>query len=266
MLILLPPSEGKAKPDRGDPVDLGSLAFADRLGESRATLLSALERLASEPTKRAVKALGVSAGQAAEVTIDAGLRQAPAAPAAEVYTGVLYDRLDLPGLPVAARRRAAKHVLIASALWGFLGPEDRIPYYRFSAKARLDGIGAPSAWWRKALVEAMPDEPGELVVDMRSGAYASAWKPASATLLSVRALAERNGQRKPVTHMAKAVRGDVARVLLLAEEQPYRLRGRRGARQPGRLRGRARRPEPRRDRPGIEPLAVPVRLLRSMGA
>ena len=53
-----------------------------------------------------------------------------AAPAAEVYTGVLYERLGLPGLPAAARRRAGKRVLIASALWGFVRPGDAIPYYR----------------------------------------------------------------------------------------------------------------------------------------
>jgi cytoplasmic iron level regulating protein YaaA (DUF328/UPF0246 family) len=69
------------------------------------------------------------------VELNAALRKAPAAPAAEIYTGVLYERLDLAGLPTAARRRAGRQVLIASALWGFVRPEDRIPYYRFSAKA-----------------------------------------------------------------------------------------------------------------------------------
>ena len=56
----------------------------------------------------------------------------------------------------------------------------------------------------------MPDEPGELVVDMRSAAYAAAWKPQRATLLAVRAFTESGGKRKPVSHMAKAVRGEVA--------------------------------------------------------
>ena len=65
MLVLLPPSEGKAHPETGEPVDLGSLASADQLGERREELLAAL---------------------------DPGLREAPAAPAAEVYTGVLYGR------------------------------------------------------------------------------------------------------------------------------------------------------------------------------
>ena len=132
-------------------------------------------------------------------------------------------------------------MLIASALWGVVRPEDRIPYYRFSAKARLEGIGAPTPSGGPALAEAMPDEEGELVVDMRSGAYAAAWKPKRATLLAVRAFTEEGGKRKPVSHMAKAVRGEVARALLVAKKAAGRSRGRRGDRRGRRLRRRARR-------------------------
>lgn len=220
MLILLPPSEGKTAPQSGDPVDLDSLAFAAELTGPRAALLDALEQLGHEPVKSAVEQLAVSAGQAGEVAVDAALRGAPAGPAASVYSGVLYDRLNMPGLPAAAQRRAEKHVLIASALWGFLRPRDRIPYYRLSAKARLGGIGALAAWWRPVLEEALPDEADQLIVDMRSAAYAAAWKPRRATLLGVRALTVKRGKRKPVTHMAKAVRGEVARALLLAKRSP----------------------------------------------
>jgi uncharacterized protein len=189
MLVLLPPSEGKAHPEAGDPVDLGSLAFAEELGERREELLEAF---------------------------DPALREAPAAPAAEVYTGVLFQRLQLPELPAKAWRQ----VLIASALWGFVRPEDRIPYYKFPPKTKLDGIGGPAAYWRPALTEALPDKEGDLVVDMRSGAYSSFWKPKQATLLAVRAFSEENGERKAVSHMAKAVRGDVARTLLQAKKAP----------------------------------------------
>jgi cytoplasmic iron level regulating protein YaaA (DUF328/UPF0246 family) len=193
MRILLPPSEGKATPEGGEPADLDSLVFAGELEERREALVDAL---------------------------DPGLREAPAAPAAEVYTGVLYQRLDLAGLSAAARRRAAKRVLIASALWGFVRLEDRIPYYKLPPSTKLDGFGPLAAWWREALAAAMPDAAGETIVDMRSGAYVAAWKPKRATLLSVRAFREEKGERKAVSHMAKAVRGEVARALLLAKREP----------------------------------------------
>jgi cytoplasmic iron level regulating protein YaaA (DUF328/UPF0246 family) len=216
MLILLPPSEGKAAPTAGPPVELETLAFAAALTESRRKLLGALERLAAEPLERAVEMLGVSSRQAGEVEIDAKLRRAPAAPAAEVYSGVLYDRLGLAALPARARNR----VLIASALWGVVQPEDRIPYYRLSAKARLPEVGALAAFWRPALKAALPDDDGSLVVDMRSAAYAAAWKPKRAELLAVRAFSEEGGKRRPVSHMAKAVRGDIAKALLEAKRAP----------------------------------------------
>ncbi|MGN6558452.1 MAG: YaaA family protein [Solirubrobacterales bacterium] len=189
MLVLLPPSEGKARPEAGEPVDLGSLAFAEELGEKRKELLDAFDPL---------------------------LLEQPAAPAAEVYTGVLYSRLELPKLSTKARRQ----VLIASALWGFVRPDDRIPYYKFPPKTRLSGIGAPAAYWRPALAEALPDREGEIVVDMRSAAYSTMWKPKQATLLAVRAFTEQDGERKAVSHMAKAVRGEVARALLQAKKPP----------------------------------------------
>jgi len=189
MLVLLPPSEGKARPETGGPVDLGSLAFAEQLGERREEVLDAL---------------------------DPELRKAPAAPAAEVYSGGLFQRLELPRLPAKARRR----VLIASALWGVVRPDDRIPYYKLPPKEKLDGIGPLAKYWRPALAEALPDKRGKLIVDMRSGAYSAMWKPKQATLLPVRAFTESDGERKAVSHMAKAVRGDVARALLQAKKPP----------------------------------------------
>ncbi len=221
MLILLPPSEGKTAPTTGDPVALEALAFAGELTESRRKLLGALAALAEVPLERAVSMLAVSKGQADEVAVDAELSSAPAGPAACVYTGVLYDRLRLPELPKRAQRR----VLIASALWGVVRPGDRIPYYRLSAKAKLDGIGGLAAFWRPALTAALPDKDGTLVVDMRSGAYSAAWKPQRAELLAVRAFTEVKGERKPVSHMAKAVRGEVARALLEAKKPPETSEG-----------------------------------------
>jgi cytoplasmic iron level regulating protein YaaA (DUF328/UPF0246 family) len=216
MQILLPPSEGKTAPKSGAPVQLEALAYAGELTESRRKLLGALAALAEVPLARAVSMLAVSAGQAGEVAVDAGLSSAPVGPAADVYTGVLYDRLRLPELP----KRSQGRVLIASALWGVVRPTDRIPYYRLSAKARLKGIGGLAAFWRPALTAALPDKEGTLVVDMRSGAYSAAWKPKRAELLAVRAFSEVKGKRRPVSHMAKAVRGEVARALLEAKKPP----------------------------------------------
>jgi cytoplasmic iron level regulating protein YaaA (DUF328/UPF0246 family) len=212
VLVLLPPSEGKRAPDAGAPVDLSTLSFPE-LTERREKALRALVKLASGNRKRALEHLGLSSGQAAELDRDAALDTAPAAPAGEVYTGVLFQHLDLPSLTPAQVARAHEHVLVASALWGVVSLDDRIPAYRLSIGARIPALtrSGLAAYWRAALQKALPDEPGQLVVDLRSGGYAAAWRPKRATLVEVKAS---TAEGKPISHMAKAVRGTVARGLL----------------------------------------------------
>jgi cytoplasmic iron level regulating protein YaaA (DUF328/UPF0246 family) len=203
VLILLPPSEGKTAPSEGAPVDVPSLPFPG-LGRTRERLLDVLSRLTFP---RALKYLDIGPGLEEEARRNLTLRDAPAAPAHEVYTGVLYEHLGLGSLPVG-------NVLIASALWGFVRPTDRIPAYRLSMGATLPRIPSLPALWRDPLRRALPDE--GLIVDMRSGAYTAAWKPKQATVLGVRAFVD----GKTVSHMVKATRGDVARILLSSEQTP----------------------------------------------
>ena len=213
MLVLLPPSEGKAAPRSGGSLDLGTLVFGE-LTARRERLLDNLERLATRKLPTALKALKLSPGLAGEVARDGQLRTAPAAAAHEVYTGVLYEHLRPASLSGAARER----ILIASALWGMVRADDVIPAYRLSMQAQLPRVGALAGYWRDALRRVIPDE--GLIVDMRSGTYASAWAPSAATLVKVRGFVEADGKRTVVSHMVKATRGDVARVLLSLPQPP----------------------------------------------
>ena len=203
MRILLPPSEGKTAPSEGEPLDVTELAFPG-LNKTRERLLDVLSRLTFP---RALKYLDVGPGLTEEAMRNLTLRDAPAAPAHEVYTGVLYEHLGLGSLP-------GENVLIASALFGFLRPSDRIPAYRLSMGSTLPRIASLPALWRDPLRRAIPDE--GLIVDMRSGSYTAAWKPKHATLVGVRAFVD----GKTVSHMVKATRGDVARLLLTSGSTP----------------------------------------------
>lgn len=216
MLVLLPPSEGKTDAPAGSPpVDLESLVHPE-LNPQRLKLIEKLDGLSKISEKRALDALGLSKSQAGEIQRNADLLSKPAAPAADVYTGVLYQYLDLHSLKVAERKRAAERILIQSALWGVVRLEDRIPAYRMGIGASLPRMKGLAAWWKPALAKALPSD--GLVVDMRSGGYAAAWKPVDGTLLGVRVFVEENGNREVVTHMAKATRGDVARILVEAQD------------------------------------------------
>ncbi|MGK2932619.1 MAG: YaaA family protein [Solirubrobacterales bacterium] len=224
MLILLPPSEGKNQSVAGPVLDLEGLAFSPVLDRPRERLVRALENLGERPLKKAIKVMDLSPGLAGDIALNAQIRTSPTAPAREVYSGVLYKRLALAGLSKKATERADRHLLISSALWGMLRPGDLIPYYRLSTKPKLARVGGLGALWREPLSKAMAgsgfDEPEEIVLDMRSGSYSSLWKPKEAKLIAVRGFTETNGQRKAISHMAKSIRGDVARVVLKAVSLP----------------------------------------------
>lgn len=217
LLILLPPSEGKAAPATGPPLDLTTLRHPE-LTPHRERLLDVLERLGRGSTRNGLARLGIGPGLTHELERNAELSRAPTAPAAEIYTGVLFRHLDLASLSPAARARAAERILIASALWGVVGLDDRVPAYRLGIGADLPRLPGLASFWRAPLAAALPT--AGLVVDCRSGAYAAAWRPAAGPLLEVRPLHEADGKRTVISHMAKATRGDVARLLVEAAEAP----------------------------------------------
>ncbi len=220
MLILLPPSEGKAAATAGAPLDLSGLSFPE-LTRMRERVLSALVRASGQ--RNALAVLGVAPGLAPHVARNVLLREAPAMPAAEVYTGVLYEALDLAGLSPEARRRADESVIVVSALFGALRPSDRIPAYRLSMGVELGRIGPLAAAWRPVLGPVLARAASEgLVIDCRSSTYAAAWRPDrahAANVLAVRVLQEHEGVRTVVSHMAKQTRGAVARRLLASRHE-----------------------------------------------
>lgn len=219
MLVLLPPSEGKARGGgRRRHLDLTRLSWPD-LTPAREQVLDALAAASARPD--ALRLLGVGPSLGAEVEGNTRLRGIPARLVSELYTGVLYDALDLPGLPVGSRSRAARQVVVVSALWGALRPGDRVPPYRLSLGTDLPGVGSLAAFWRPLLGPVLTAAAGRgLVVDCRSSTYRAAWSPPAelaARTVAVRVLSEQAGRRSVVSHLAKLTRGQVVRHLLLAE-------------------------------------------------
>ncbi|MGW3830345.1 peroxide stress protein YaaA [Streptomyces microflavus] len=227
MLVLLPPSEGKAASGRGAPLKPESLSLPG-LSEARAAVLDELVELCQADEEKAREVLGLSVGLRGEVAKNTELRTAGTRPAGELYTGVLYDALDLASLDADARRRAAKSLLVFSGLWGAVRTGDRIPPYRCSMGVKLPGLGALGAYWRKPMEAVMPEAAGDgLVLDLRSSAYTAAWKPkgeVAARTASVRVLQSQivDGveKRSVVSHFNKATKGRMVRDLLTAGARP----------------------------------------------
>ncbi|MFJ6660998.1 peroxide stress protein YaaA [Streptomyces sp. NPDC091377] len=223
MLVLLPPSEGKAASGRGAPLKPEGLSLPGLAPAREAVLTELVELCAADETK-ASEVLGLSEGLRGELAKNTELRTAGTRPAGEIYTGVLYDALDLASLEPAAKRRAARSLLVFSGLWGAVRVTDRIPSYRCSMGVRLPGLGALAGHWKAPMAEVLPEVAGGgLVLDLRSAAYAAAWKPKGGTAertATVRVL--HAPTRKVVSHFNKATKGRIVRSLLTAGAAPRR--------------------------------------------
>ncbi|MFV8247130.1 peroxide stress protein YaaA [Mycolicibacterium peregrinum] len=218
MLVLLPPSETKRTGGDGPPVRLDILSSPE-LNPLRKSLIDELVTLAADPPA-CRKALGISAGQDAEIERNAALRQAPTMPAIERYTGVLYDALDVGSLRGAAVTRARHRLAVGSALFGLLRADDPVPAYRLSASSKLPGQPGLAKRWRPLLEPVLADiAAGELVVDLRSGSYAGLGRIPGAVRVQV--LAEHaDGHRTVVSHFNKAHKGHLARALVSSRSEP----------------------------------------------
>lgn len=222
MLILLPPSEGKAEPTRrGRPVEPDRLSHPE-LAEARIAVRDALIKASGHAD--ALSILGVAPGLANEVDHNTRLDTMPAQPVSKVYTGVLYDALSYGTLSAAGRRRANRSVRVQSALWGPVGPGDRIAPYRLSMGVTLPGIGPLARFWRSRLGPVLGELAGSgVVVDCRSSTYTTAWQPdpaAAHRYVAVRVFSEVDGRLVAISHQAKHTRGLVARLLLEAPTAP----------------------------------------------
>lgn len=217
MLILLPPSEGKAAPRRGKPLDLAALS-STALTAARTRVLDALVALCEGDPEVAARTLGVPATQPELVALNARAASAPTARADAVYTGVLYDALEASTLSPGAKRRASSRLAVTSSLFGLVRPGDRIPAYRLSGDATLPDLGPVAGVWREALGPAVTDAlGGGLLVDLRSGMYAAFWRPPAdlaPRVATVRVLHEVDGRRQVVSHFNKATKGRIVRALL----------------------------------------------------
>ncbi|CAB4728271.1 MAG: peroxide stress protein YaaA [Actinobacteria bacterium] len=181
MLILLPPSEGKNQPISKANTNLAKLVFANELIEIRSRLLT--------------KSLVASS----------------AAKAIDVYSGVLYQALDWESLSPAAKARGEKSILITSAIFGVLRPNDLIPNYKAKIK---------TSDWKTALKPVLDGLKADLVIDCRSSTYAGTWQSPPLTTVAVRVFKKERGKISVITHLSKKYRGELTRVLLKSGKPP----------------------------------------------
>lgn len=200
MIVLLPPSEGKAAGGTGSPLDAASLGFPG-LAASRSRALAGLARLVESGADVSTPAKARAAADNAAVTTS------PTMPAIERYSGVLYDALDVATLASDARSWIDRHVVIQSALFGFVRASDLIPAYKVSEHTRLPGEPM-RALWAESGSQLRDPGLGGFVLDLRSKAYAAMAPVASAVPVEVV-----SPEGRALNHWNKAGKGALVRSL-----------------------------------------------------
>ncbi len=189
------------------------MVFAD-LAPERELVLDALAEVSASPDALSRLKVGKSLQEAVAANIS--LTEAPVAEAHRVYTGVLFQGLDYPGLDAAERAWADEHVLVSSGLFGLVRLADRIPAYRLSMDVNLgvhDGnrIGGLGVYWKKRLTPRFAElAAGEVVVDCRSTSYLKSMTTDPQLSVHVDVFNTVGGQLKKISHHAKHYRGILA--------------------------------------------------------
>jgi cytoplasmic iron level regulating protein YaaA (DUF328/UPF0246 family) len=187
-------------------------------------VLDALIEVSGEPD--ALRRLGVREGRADAVRVNTSLRTAPTADAGAVYAGVLFDALGLTDLDAESRRRADEWIVIVSALWGAIHPDDSIPAYRLHLCGRLPGLGHLPQVWQPVLSEVLPTAAGDgLVVDLRAAEHLTAWRPQGGVAertVRLKVVRDLDSGRGAGSHRSKRTGGLVARRIVTDAIDPRR--------------------------------------------
>jgi len=132
-------------------------------------------------------------------------------PAINVYTGVLYQALGWASLSAAAKKRGASAVVIISAKYGAVRPDQLIESY----KEKIDNSAM-----RVPVAKVLDAIKSDLIVDCRSSTYKAVWHSPVEKTVEVRVSTVVDGVRKVVTHMSKKTRGEITRWLLQSRSMP----------------------------------------------
>lgn len=216
LVVLLPPSEGKAPGGDGPPWAPDDGRFGE-LAPQRIRVHNALKR-ARGGTAKALGASGdlLRAAKAANLAAVG----APTRPAQARFTGVVWGHLDPPTLGTPKGE-----VVVLSALTGLTAWDDPVPDFRLKLSASLPPVRNLATFWRARLSEVLNEHlAGHTVVDLLPNEHRAAWDPAPDRYdLRRPALLHRDG--KPAGHGGKAAKGLLARALLTSGDVDRTLAG-----------------------------------------
>jgi hypothetical protein len=224
--ILLPSAEGKQSggnplaPDMFDYRASNTFNYFSDLNPERRAVIDALQAEIRASDETALEGLFGVKRAALQAAVDANLSvyQSPLLAAVDRYSpGVMYRAADFSSLPTGSQRRLLENGIILSGLFGLLRPDDLVPDYKLSMNARVEGIGKVSAYWKPVLTEHLNTLlAGQAVWNLLPASHDDAWEDqgTSGRMIRVKFLREVDGERKPLTHGIKELRGALVAFLV----------------------------------------------------
>jgi cytoplasmic iron level regulating protein YaaA (DUF328/UPF0246 family) len=217
--ILLPSAEGKQSggnplaPDMFDYRASNTFNYFSDLNPERRALIRAVQAHVEAADDAGREALFGVKGDALAAAVDAtaNVFDSPLMAAIDRYgPGVMYRAMEFTSLPTGAQRRLLENGIILSGMFGLLRPDDLVPDYKLSMGARVDGIGKVAAYWKPLLSPPLNELlTGQAVWNLLPTSHEEAWDDAGTygRMIRVKFLREVDGERKPVTHGVKELRG-----------------------------------------------------------
>ncbi len=223
--ILLPPAEGKQPggnpfaPDMFDYRSSSTFNYFNELNPERKTLIKTVQEVIRSGEHDLEALFGVKGNHLEEaVEADLAVLKAPLMSALDRYSpGVMYQAMDFAGLPTGAQRRLLENGIIFSGLFGLLRPDDLIPNYRLSMEAKVPGLGKVSDFWRPLLSPLLNRTlAGRFVWNLLPNAHQDTWEDDHqyAQMVAVSFVREQDGERKPVSHGVKPLRGHLVNYIV----------------------------------------------------
>ncbi len=215
-LILLPPSEGKTSPAKGDLLCLDNLSYP-ALNNSREQVLTALDVVSTGEIDEARKTIGISAKQDFEILRNREIFSSPCAPAHQIYTGVLFDAIGMGSLSKSQLAKLTQITNVVSALFGLITLGDVIPTYRLSGDAKLPIVGSLAKHWSPLISQEL-SQVKSMVIDLRSGIYQKLGpipiETAENSVIPRVMQKMSSGPPKVVSHHNKATKGRIVRAII----------------------------------------------------
>ncbi len=215
LYVLLPPSLGKAIGGRRSSAQ-GT--FAEEFAAPRDTVVRALGDVVRRARVQELESTFSAKGDLLERAIAAATAlergTAQLLPAWRRYQGVVWTHVAPESLAPSLRRR----ILVTSGLYGLLASDDPIADYRLKMNAPLASFASLARWWRPLITDAIGRQTrGATIVNLLTNEHAASvdWQRLSARneIINVRFVT--SDERNAVGHDAKAVKGVLARQVLL---------------------------------------------------